>query len=193
MKLDSNLIEGFSNMTDEQKVQALLNLDMDPTKAGFVTKENFDKVMKEAGDNRKKLKDQESAGKAENDKLAETIENLQKQVNTLNREKHVADMTAKFLGLGYSKELAAEAAVASADADNEKLFSVQQKFIEEHDKAVKAEALKNMGDLQGGKGGKGGSEGGQDNANIELAKSLGKATASSVEAANSVLGHYLMK
>lgn len=59
MKFDTSTIDGFENMSDADKVTALLGVDLpDPVDTkNLVKKEDFDKVMSEASSYKKQLKE----------------------------------------------------------------------------------------------------------------------------------------
>jgi hypothetical protein len=79
-------------------------------------------------------------------KEAERLEaqkNIEAELKSLRRDKTVSDSKAKFIGLGYDAKLAEETASALADGNMEAVFANQQKFIENHDKTLKAQMLNN--------------------------------------------------
>ena len=67
---------------------------------------------------------------------------MQEQVAELTRQNTIASYTAQFTALGYDAELAQATAIATADGDVATVFENQQKFLEQHDKDVKANILK---------------------------------------------------
>lgn len=184
MKIDTSLIEGFDTMTPEQRVEALQNFDLDPTKAGFRTQADFDRVSSESAERKRRIKELEQAG--DNTDLTKRLEELEAANKALVRENLIASNASRFTAMGYSADLAQEAAVASADGDQTKLFEIQAKFLEAHDKALKAQALKDMKGLQHG-----GDNPKSEDADLELARKFGKMTADANKAASDVLSHYI--
>lgn len=192
MKVDTSLIEGFEAMTMEQKLEALLKLDMDPTKLGFKTQADFDKVMTENAEKKKRIKELETQGRGNDDEktaLTKRLEELEESNKTLLRNAQIASTTSQFIGMGYDEALAKEAAEASADGDMAKLFAAQQKFIKAHDEKLKAEALKGMRPPVGG--GKGGSD--ETDEGVKMAQTLAKARSESLKTSNDILDQYLVK
>ena len=128
MKIDIAGIEGFDGMTAEQKVEALLGYDLDPAKAGFKTQEEFDKIMtenKQKKDEIRKLKE----GAGANAELEKRLAELEERNKELDRQSRMANLKASFTELGYSKELAEEAAKASVENDTAKVIEIQSKFL----------------------------------------------------------------
>lgn len=185
MKISTTGIEGFDGMTAEQKVEALLNLDIDPTKSGFRSQEEFDKVMtenKQKKDEIRKLK--ETAGAST--ELEKRIAELEAKNQELDKQSRMASLRASFTELGYSKELAEEAAQASVDNDTAKVLEIQSKFLVERDKKTREEALKRMRRPGGG------GDDGEKNPLTDFAKELGKAQATSDKTLSEALSNYLI-
>lgn len=72
----------------------------------------------------------------------ELIESLKAENAMMKRNQTLAEQRAGFLGLGFSTDLAAQAAEATADNNFASLMTTMQKFIIEHDKALQADALR---------------------------------------------------
>lgn len=188
MKIDVSLIEGFDTMTPEQKVDALQNFEMDPTKAGFRTQADFDRVSSESAERKRKIRELEEKGNPNTD-LEKMIQALQESNKKLERDNLISKEAANYISLGYEKDLAQQAAEASADGDRTKLFELQTKFLEAHDKALKAQALKDMKGLQGGNGDPGTDP--EKEKILEMAKNFGKTSAEQRKASQDVLSHYM--
>lgn len=155
MKIDVSKIEGYADMTAEEKLKALEELDVpDPDYSGYVKKELFDKTASELAAKKKelseKMTDEERRAKEEQEKQDE----LQKRYDALLHESVVSKNKAKLLGLGYEEKLAEETAEAMADGDLEKVFANQKKHLDSFEKKVRAEALKDTPKPTGGDGGK---------------------------------------
>lgn len=152
-KIDTKLIEGYDAMTPEQKIVALTGYDMpDPDYTGYVKKEVFDKAAAESAEWKRKhnalLSEEDKKKQAD----AEVLQKMEQELTDLRREKTISEYTAQFVAAGYGKDLADATAKAMADGDMAKVFANQQKFITEHDKAYKAELLKDTPKPQGGGG-----------------------------------------
>lgn len=188
MKIDTTSIEGFEGMTAEQKVTALLGLDVpDPVDlSGYVKKDVFDAKATEAANLSKQLRGRMSEDEAAKAQEAADRKEMEEKYNALLKKSTIADHTANFLALGYDKELAKATAEALFDGDMEKVFENQKKFNEDREKKLRAELVKQDPRPDGG----GGANGGEQDANVEYARNLGKKRAASMQASSDVLNKY---
>lgn len=142
-KVDLTKIEGYADMTPEQKIAALEGYEHeDPDYSGYVKKDVFDRTASELAGVKKQLKDKMTDDEAAKQKEQEEREELQKNYETLLRKSTVAEHKAELLGMGYDEKLAQETAEAMADGDTAKVFANQKKHLEAVQKKVRAEALK---------------------------------------------------
>lgn len=143
-KIDVSQIEGYAEMSAEDKLKALEGLDVpDPDYSGYVKKEVFDQTASELAEKKKQLREKLTESEAKEQKEREEREKLQSDYEKLLRESTVSKNKAKLLALGYDEKLADETAEAMADGDSEKVFANQKKHLEAVEKKVRAEALKN--------------------------------------------------
>lgn len=141
-KIDVTQIEGYADMTPEQKVAALEALQLpEPDHTGFVRKSVFDKTASELADWKRKHREQLSAEEREKQERDEEVAALRQQIADLNRRDTISGHKARFLELGYDAALAAETAVALVDGNADIVFANQKKFLESHDKAYKAQLM----------------------------------------------------
>lgn len=142
-KIDTSKIEGYAEMTPEQKLAALEGYEYeDHSEELERQKAAVTKANGEAAEWKRKhtalLSEDEKKKQEDADKLA----SMEKELAELRKGKVVSDYKAKFVAQGYSEELADETAKALADGDMTKVFANQQKFLTDYAKGVKAEALK---------------------------------------------------
>lgn len=143
-KIDTSGIKGYESMTPEQKLAALEAYEYEDNTSELERyKSAVSKANSEAADWKKKYNDQLSEEERKAQASAEEIETMKQELAGLRRDKTVADYTAKFLALGYDAALAGDTAAAFADGDTAKVIANQQKFLDAHDKSLKAELLKN--------------------------------------------------
>ena len=173
MNIDVSAIEGFEGMTAEQKVDALLKFEIPESvdMSKFVSKDTFDKKASEAAALSKQLKDKMSEDERSAAEKAESDKKILEELESLRKDKTVANYTSQYLSMGYSKELAEETAKAMADGDMEKVFANGLKHREVMEKEIK-EKLMNGTPKPGGSGGSGADK--ADSA-VEKAKELAKA------------------
>ena len=155
-KIDVTKIEGYAEMSAEDKLKALENFNLpDPDYSGYISKEQFDKLASELAAKKKELNDKLSEDEKKKAQEEEERKSLEDKYNKLLRESAVAKNKAKLVGLGYDEKLADETAEAMADGKLDKVFENQKKFLEGFEKSIKAEVLKNTPDPTGdGNGGK---------------------------------------
>ena len=150
-KIDTTAIEGYSEMTPEQKLAALEAFEYeDNAEALKKYKGLVDKSSSEAADLKRKYNALLSEDERKKQENAEELETLRSQVAEMQKEKTIAGHKARFLALGYAESLAEETAAALVNGEAEKVFSNQKKIFEAHDKAFEADLLKNTPRPQAG-------------------------------------------
>lgn len=141
-KIDVSKIEGYAEMTPEEKVAALEAHEYDDLSAEVEKYKNAaSKANSEAADWRKKhnaLLSEEEQKKQAND---EELTTLRQRVADMEKKELIAGHKAKFLAMGYDEALADATAKAMVDGDTDKVFANHKKFLEAHDKSIKAELL----------------------------------------------------
>ena len=189
MKISTDSIQGFAEMSDADKVTALLGLDIpDPVDMSqFVDKKVFDAKATEAANLSKQLKakmtdDEAAKAQADADRKA-----LEDKYTELLRKSTIAEHTARFIAMpGYDEKLARETAEALFDGNMDKVFENQQKANAAYEKKLRAEMVKQDPKPDGA----GGDDQKKDTA-VEFARNLGKQRADALKSANEGLKHYL--
>lgn len=142
MKINTSSINGYENMTAEEKLKALEAYEFEADYSGYVKKELFDQTAHDAADWKKKynarLTDEEKASAERQQKMEE----MEAELEALRREKTVSTYVADYLALGYDEKLAKETAEAVADGDFSKVMSNQKKFLARYEQDVQAKLLK---------------------------------------------------
>ena len=103
-----------------------------------------DKATSEAASYKKQLREKQTAEEIALQEKAEKEAEREEQFQKLLRENTITKFEKNFLALGYPADLAAKAAAAQCDNDTDELFSIQQTFIEEKEKTMKADWMKSM-------------------------------------------------
>lgn len=153
MKIDTSKIEGYAEMSAEEKLAALEAYEMDTS--AYVRKDVADKYASEAAKYKKELREKLSAeeqAKAEQD---EAFKSMQAELETLRTEKAIDANTKKWMSLGYDEKLATETAKAMVSGDTEKVFANHAKFIADKEKNLRAQLLKDTPTPPSGEGNKG--------------------------------------
>lgn len=194
MKIDVSTIEGFDTMTAEQKLEALMELEV-PDKVDtskMVSKELFDRKASELAEANKKLKSKMTEDEQKQAEIAEAAEAAAKEkeallarVAELEKNNTLREYTLGFSNLGFDEKLAAETANLFEEKDSVKFFANMKKFLENYEKAIE----KKLMDKTPGPGGNAGNSGGEDPA-IKKAKALFGNNAGTGKTYSDVLAHY---
>lgn len=142
-KIDTSRIEGYADMTAEQKLAALEGFEMpEADLSGFVRKDLLERANSEAANYKKQLREKMSQDEQAAAQAAETLKAMQDELEALRREKQVTELSKRWMGVGCTEDLATSTAKAMADGNMDQLFKNLSAFLTEHDKALKAEYLK---------------------------------------------------
>ncbi len=140
-------IENYDSMTPEEKVAALEAYE--PDMSGWVAKSVADKHASEAASYKKQLREkmsEDEAKKAKEDEeraAAEArAEELEARVRELETERAKSSYVNAYLSMGYDEKLAKASAEAMVKGDMDTVFKNQRQHVENREKALKAELLK---------------------------------------------------
>lgn len=150
-KIDISTIEGYSEMTAEEKLAALEAMELpEPDFTGWVKKDALDKVASEAASYKKQLREKMTAEEEKAEREAEERAALQQRVQELEREKTIHEYVTSYLAMGYEESLAKTTAEALVAGDMETVFENQRSFAQAREKALRAEILKTTPRPMGG-------------------------------------------
>lgn len=194
-QIDVTQIAGFEEMTAEQKLDALMKLEV-PDKvdlSGYVKKSVFDAKAAEASDLSKKLKGKMTEDEQKQAEIAEAAEAAAKEkeallarVAELEKNNTLREYTLGFTNLGFDEKLAAETANLFEEKDSVKFFANMKKFLESYEKAIE----KKLMDKTPGPGGNAGNAGEGEDPAIKKAKALFGNNAGTGKTYADVLSHY---
>lgn len=142
MKLDLSKIEGYKNMSVEDKLKALESYEIEQDYTGYVKKDLFDKTASELAEKKRQLKAKLTEEETKEQERNEAFEKLQKNYDDLVRENKISQYTSELLSAGYAEKLAADTALATVDGDIAKVFSNQKKHLQDMEKKLRVEILK---------------------------------------------------
>ena len=155
MKIDVTKIEGYENMTAEEKLAALEAMDIpEPEDNSARLKDLLDKANSEAANYKKQLREKMSQDEQIAAQQKEEMDAVKAELETLRQEKAKTELTNRWMGIGYSKELATATAEASIAGDMDIVFKNHAKFLADREKALKAEILKSTPTPPAGDGNK---------------------------------------
>jgi hypothetical protein len=138
-------IAGYADMTTEEKLKALEELEIESPKDNSEEITKLKTALSNANSDAAKWKaalreKQTEAERAEAER-AEREKAVEDELRTLRRDKTVSGYVAQCLALGYGKDLALRAAEAMADNDAAAIMACQQDFLEAKQKELEAAAL----------------------------------------------------
>lgn len=152
--LDTSKIDGYAEMSAEEKVKALEALEIEDNAAELERYKNAtSKANSEAAEYKRKLKELEKKTTEGSSDTEKQMADLKEQIETLQREKTISERKASFLKFGMDESVADKCSEAFTNGDSEAFFGAMESFITDHDKAFKAELLKST-PRPNGEGGK---------------------------------------
>lgn len=146
MKVDVSKIDGYSEMSAEDKIKALEAFEFEAPKQtddGEVKrlKEALSKSNSEAASWKRQLHEKMSeAEKADADRK-EREQQIEEELKTLRKDKTIATLEKAYLAAGYPADLAAASAVAQAEGDTDTVLKNQMAYLSETRKKLESEAL----------------------------------------------------
>lgn len=187
MNIDTTSIEGFDSMTPEQKVEALLKVEVPDSSAEIARmKAALDKATSEAADYKKQLKGKMSEDEAAAAEREAKWAEMEAKLKELETEKTISTYKASYLAMpGFDEKLAEDTAKALAAGDMEKVFANQQKANAAYEKKLRADLVKKDPKPDGA-----GGDDQEKDAAVEFAKKLGKQRADALKSANEGLKNY---
>ena len=143
MKID---IENYENLTPEEKIAAL--------EANFTSvaqiKASADKAASEAASYKKQLREKQTDDEVKAAERDAKFAEIMAEVESLRHEKMVGTYTASYLAMGYDEKLAKATAEAMAKGDTDTVLKNQKIHLENREKALRTELLKQTPPPAGG-------------------------------------------
>lgn len=153
-KIDLTKIEGYQNMSAEEKLAALEAMDLpEPDYSGYVKKDLYDKASSEIAQYKKSLRERMTEEEAAKIKADEEMASIREELEMLRTEKVIGENASKFIEMGYDSKLAQATAVAMVKGETDTVFKNHAKFLAEREKALRAEILKSTPTPPPGEGG----------------------------------------
>ena len=141
--LDTTKIEGYAEMSAEEKVKALESLEIETPDTDELTrlKNALNKASADAAEWKRQFREKQTEQERAEADAKELREAQEKELNELRREKEISKYEAEYLALGYDKELANATATAMANGETAKVFENQKLFNERKEAEYKANLL----------------------------------------------------
>ena len=145
-------IEGYAEMTAEQKLAALEALEAgNPNDEIERYKKAASKANSEAADYKRKYTEKLSEAEKAEAAKDEELNALRAKVAESEREKAISGYMAKFASLGYDEALASETAKQFAEGNTDAVFASFNSFLQTHDKNYKDNLMRNGSQPPAGK------------------------------------------
>ena len=145
MKIDVTKIEGYAEMSAEDKLKALEEYEFDVSKDNSAEisnlKDALSKANSQAAEYKRARREKQTEAERAEAERAEREKAVEDELRQLRRDKTVSGYIAQCLALGYTQDLAVRAAEAMADGNNADIFACQQEFLEAKQKEIEANAL----------------------------------------------------
>ena len=146
MKVDVSKIDGYSEMSAEDKIKALEAFEFEApkqTEDGEVKKlrEALSKTNSEAANLKRALHEKMSEAEKAEAERKEREQQIEEELNTLRKDRKIATLEKAYLAAGYPADLAAASAVAQADGDTETVLKNQLVYLSDTKKKLESEAL----------------------------------------------------
>lgn len=147
MRIDTTKIDGYAEMSAEDKLKALEEFEFEAP----APQDNSDEVNRlktalskansDAADWKRQFREKQTEEERKEAERAEREKAVEDELRTLRRDKTVSGYQAQCLALGYTQELALRAAEAMADNDAAAIMACQQEFLDAKQKELEAAAL----------------------------------------------------
>ena len=129
--IDTSKIEGYADMTAEEKVKALEAYSIaEPDYSGYVKKDLFDKTASELAQSKKDLKARMTEEEIKAKEAEAELLKYKTEAETLRKEKNIASNKAQLIGIGYDEALAQATAEAMENGDIATVIKNQQTVLE---------------------------------------------------------------
>ena len=144
-RVDVTKIDGYEDMTAEQKLEAVLNYEVEATNTEETKYKNLlNKANSEAAEYKRKLKELQEQKLTDEEKAKiereESERALREENEALKKAQKLSEYKANYLANGYNDELATKTAEALLNGDMTTVFANQKTFAE----SVKAKAKEEL-------------------------------------------------
>lgn len=139
-------IANYASMTPEERLAAIEALDFDDSAEELNrAKQAVTNANREAAELKKKLNEANERATAGSSDLEKQLAAITKELENERRARRVANYTAQFVSQGFDAKLAESTASligGLSEEDAKSYFDNTKAFLDAHDKAYKAELLK---------------------------------------------------
>lgn len=149
--MDTTKIEGYENMTPEEKIAALESFEIpDLSDENTRLKNALNKASSETAEYKRQLKEKMSEQERAEAEAQERARQNEEKIAEYERKEKISTYKAEYLALGYDAELATVAAEAKANGDTSKEFECLKTFNEKREAQFKATLIQDQPTLTQG-------------------------------------------
>lgn len=153
-KIDTTKIEGYEDMTAEEKLKALTEYEFETPKSDNTEieklKATVSKANAEAAEWKRQFREKQTEAERAEAERAENEKAIRDELETLRREKELSGLVAQFMATGYDQDLAKRAAEAMVDGRSADVISIQSEYLSAKQKELEAAALNHQPKLSTG-------------------------------------------
>ena len=156
MRIDTTKIDGYAEMSAEDKLKALEEYEIeapapqDNSEEVNRLKTSLSKANSDAAEWKRQFREKQTEEERKEAERVEREKAVEDELRTLRRDKTVSGYMAQCLALGYAQELALRAAEAMADGNAAEIMNCQQEFLDAKQKELEAAALNKQPTLTSG-------------------------------------------
>lgn len=155
-KIDTTKIDGYENMSAEEKLAALEGYEYEDNASELEKQKNLlSKANSDVASYKKKYNALLDDDKKKQEEEKEERESMLKELEELRREKKVSDYKSNLLSQGFDESLAEKAASALVDGDMDTYFACHKEHNTAFKKKLEADILKDAPSLDEGGAGEG--------------------------------------
>ena len=141
MKIDTSTIEGYAEMSPEQKVAALEAIEYDDTTA---LKRALDKATKEAADNKRKLSERQTEEERKQAEIAEETAQMRAELEQYKTAEREAGYAVKLIGIGLDENSAKAIAKGLPAGINDDFWQGLKKSRDDLETTIKSANVRGM-------------------------------------------------
>ena len=133
-RIDTSKIEGFAEMSAEEKIKTLTEYEFEVPKADNSSdveklKAAISKANADAAEWKRQFREKQTEAERAEAERAESEKAIRDELEQLRREKELSGLIAQYLATGYDQDLARRAAEAMVEGRASDVISIQKEFL----------------------------------------------------------------
>ena len=145
-KIDPSKIENWESMSVEDRLKAVLNYEVEPTKVDESAelarvKNALNKASSDCAEYKRALRERQTEAEREAADRLERENALQEELKAYKNRERISTNKAKFMSVGYDAETAETLANALPEGVSDDFFAVQKSYLDQQKQTLLSEAL----------------------------------------------------